>query len=1101
MNIRISGKLAALVAGILIGASQPAAAAISIAQVPLFIAAGVTPNVMILFDNSGSMDNVMWNPAFDPTATVPSWAPMIDHDCNTGTALRQAWTQADGNLGLSTLISANYRGTCAGSTNTAPTCPSNHVRGRNGLVTKCLRLPDPVGGNTRYNGKYLDWLFQNYGTPTTVLLPTTTDLRGGVIIPNRTRIDVARTVATNVVTANANLRIGLTRFNPPAADAGPGGRVIADCGVTTATLTTAISGLTASTNTPLAEAYYEVTRYFRGLPSQWNAGVTYTSPIQYRCQKNFVVVITDGFPTWDSVFPNNDPADTADAGRALPNWDGLAPTTTAAMFPDFPQYSDGTLTGSAATEGFSLYLDDLAKFGYDIDLRTTGNDLTGVSYNETGKFQQQNLVTYTIGLTVNNQMMADAAQYGNGVYYQANDEDQLTKALQAAFADIEARTSSASAVATNSTRFSSETFIFQARFATSNWAGELLAFPILSDGSIGTRAWNAADEIPDAADRAIYTYDPTAGAGSRGREFEWDELNSDQQDELDQDASGDDDDLGEERLAYLRGDRSDEAPSGAGFRTRSTATVLGDIVNSDPAFVAAQDFGFDKLPGSEGGSYKAFRSAKTSREAMVYVAANDGMLHAFRADDGVERFAYIPDAVIPQLRFLTDTSFNTSHRLLNDGGPRALDAYLGGSWKTILLGSLGGGGRGIYALDVTDPDDFDTGSIMWEFTSAQDSDLGVAIPQPTIARLNNGDWAAIVANGYNSGSGEAKLFILNLATGAIIREIGTGVSGDNGLSSPIPVDVDGDRIADYVYAGDLKGNLWKFDLTATSAGSWGVAFNVSGAPAPLWTACSSDPCTTSNRQPITARPEVGINPPAGFMVYFGTGRYFAVGDNSAASGGDNTFYAIRDRNDKQTATPTRPSGLRSKLVEQELIAEIEGAEFVNDLGTAPTADDVTFVSDIRVTSRKAILDDDDGWFFDLPSTGERQVSTPILRNGRIIFTTLIPSGDACSAGGTSWLMEMDALSGGRLSFSPFDLNEDGVFDQADFVTVILGGEEVRVPTSGIRSTEGIIKTPAIITLSRDRETKKASGSSGGIFGVDENAGDQRGRMSWREVEQ
>jgi type IV pilus assembly protein PilY1 len=280
-----------------------------------------------------------------------------------------------------------------------------------------------------------------------------------------------------------------------------------------------------------------------------------------------------------------------------------------------------------------------------------------------------------------------------------------------------------------------------------------------------------------------------------------------------------------------------------------------------------------------------------------------------------------------------------------------------------------------------------------------------------------------------------------------------------------------------------------------------VAFNDAGSPAPLWTACSSDPCTDGNRQPITARPEVGINPPAGFMVYFGTGRYFAVGDNSAATGGDNTFYAIRDPNDKQTATPERPSGLRSKLVEQELIAEIEGAEFVNDLGTAATSDDVTFVSDIRVTTRKPILDEDEGWFFDLPEVGERQVSTPILRNGRIIFTTLIPSGDACSAGGTSWLMEMDALSGGRLSFSPFDLNQDGVFDQEDFVTIMIGDEAVRVPTSGIRSTEGIIKTPAIITLSRDRETKKASGSSGGIFGVDENAGDQRGRMSWREVEQ
>lgn len=1102
IDARITGRLAALVAGLLIGLSQPAAAAISISQMPLFIAAGVTPNVMILFDNSGSMDNVMWASGFDPNADYPDWSPLIDHDCNNGTALREAWAATDGNLSLGTLVNANHRGTCSGSTNTAPTCPSNHVRGRSGLVTKCLRLPEPSGAATRYNGNYLNWLFQNYGTPTTIITPTATDLRFGQI-PSQTRLSSAKAVATSVVTSNSNLRIGLARFNTPGSpDQGPGGRVIENCGASTSALTTAINALTASTNTPIAETYYEITRYFRGMSSYWNSGVTYTSPIQYRCQKNFVIVITDGFPTWDSVFPTNDPQDVAITSAALPNWDGLAPASAAADFPNFPAYSDGFQpSGTQATEGFSLYLDDLAKFGFDIDLRTGGTDATGASFDETGRFKQQNLVTYTIGLTVNNQMMADAARYGDGTYYQANDEAQLTAALQAAFADIDARTSSASAVATNSTRLSSETFIFQARFTTTNWAGELLAYPILSDGSVGTVGWNAAQTIPAASSRSIFTYDPTASAGSRGRTFEWASLNATQQAALNRNVAGVTDTLGAQRLAYVRGSRADEAPAGAAFRARSVATVLGDIVNSDPVYVAAQDYGFDQLPGAEGSSYRAFRDSKANREPMVYVAANDGMLHAFQAKDGAEVFAYVPDPVLGQLRFLADTTFNASHRLLNDGSPRVLDARIGGVWRTILIGSLGGGGRGIYALDVTNPGSFGTSDILWEFTDAQDSAMGVAIPQPTIARLNNGQWAAIVANGYNSSGEKAQLFILNLATGAVIRRIDTGVATDNGLSSPIPVDVDGDRIADYVYAGDLKGNLWKFDLTSGNSADWAVAFtDGGGSPAPLWTACSSDPCTSSNRQPITARPEVGINPPQGFMVYFGTGRYFAVGDNNAATGGSNSFYAIRDRNDKQTASPERPSGLRSKLVEQELIAELTAVEFTKDLGTLSTSDDVTFEQDIRVTTRKSIADADDGWFFDLPTTGERQVSTPILRNGRIIFTTLIPSGDACSAGGTSWLMEMDALSGGRLSFSPFDLNEDGEFNVQDFITVTIDGEEVQVPASGIRSTEGIIKTPAIIVLDRDRETKKASGSSGGIFGVNENAGDQRGRMSWRQVD-
>lgn len=1095
MDGRMQGRLVALAAGLLIGMSQPAAAALSIAQMPLFIAAGVTPNVMILFDNSGSMDNIMWATAFDPKVNYPNWAPQIDHDCNAGTALQTAWLAADGNLQLGTLVNANYRGTCGGATNTAPTCPASHVRGRNGGVTKCLRLPEPRAAATRYNGKYLNFLFQNYGTPA----PATLDLRFGQI-PGQTRLQVAQNVTNAVITANSNLRIGLARFNTPGSpDQGPGGRVIQNCGASTSSLTTAVSGFTAATNTPIAEAYYEVTRYFRGLSSYWNAGVNYTSPIQYRCQKNFVVVVTDGFPTWDTVFPNNDPADVADAARALPNWDGLAPATSLATFPIFPQYSDGHGSATQATEAFSLYLDDVAKFGFDIDLRTGGTDLTGVSFDETGKFRQQNLITYVVGLAVDNQMMADAAQYGTGIYYNANDEAQLTAALQAAFADIEARTSSASAVATNSTRLSSETFIFQARFTTTNWAGELLAFPIQSDGAVGTLVWNAAQGIPAEADRKLYTYDPTAAAGSRGLTFEWGSLNAAQQAALNRDHTGTTDALGANRLAYARGSRADESPSGAGFRPRNVTTVLGDIVNSDPVFVAAQDYGFSLLPGAEGSSYRTFRDAKASREPMVYVAANDGFMHAFQASDGRELFAYMPDAVLGQLRFLAHASFNGSHRMLNDGSARVLDARIGGSWRTIVIGSLGAGGKAVYALDVTDPASFGTGDMMWEFSDAQDTDMGIAIPQPTIARLNNGDWAAIVANGYNSASGRAKLFIIDLATGSVIRKIDTGVGGENGLSSPIPVDVDGDRIADYVYAGDLQGNLWKFDLTSDSSASWDVAFDDSGTPAPLWTACSSDPCTAGNRQPITARPEVGLNPPAGFMVYFGTGRYFAVGDN-APTGGANTFYAVRDSSDKQTATPEPPSGLRSKLVRQEVIAELTGVEFVNDQGTAAAADDVTFTQDIRVTTKKPIVDADDGWYFDLPATGERQVSTPILRNGRIIFTTLIPSGDACSAGGTSWLMEMDALTGGRLSFSPFDLNEDGEFNVQDFITVEIDGEQVQIPASGIRSTEGIIKTPAIITLDRDRETKKASGSSGGIFGVNENAGDQRGRMSWRQLD-
>jgi type IV pilus assembly protein PilY1 len=371
---------------------------------------------------------------------------------------------------------------------------------------------------------------------------------------------------------------------------------------------------------------------------------------------------------------------------------------------------------------------------------------------------------------------------------------------------------------------------------------------------------------------------------------------------------------------------------------------------------------------------------------------------------------------------------------------------------------------------------------MWEFTDASDSNLGVTIPQATVARMYNDKWVAIVPNGYNSG-GNAELFILDLATGAKLAEIDTGVGGDNGLSSATPVDVDGDRITDYIYAGDLRGNMWKFDVTSSSESSWNVAFG----GVPLYTACSADPCTSTNRQPITARPEVGINPSGGFFVYFGTGRYFAVGDSGVGTGA-NTVYALRDKNDKGTSSSTLPTAGRSTLLRQEVLNEQ-----LKDFGL--------YQERVRVTTKNAISDSNDGWYMDLPTSGERMVSDPILRAGRLIFTTVLPSGDVCSAGGTSWLMEIDALSGSRLSASPFDLNRDRSFDVNDFVPLDPNDPDSElVPVSGIKSNQ-IITGPGIVTDSDDRiEYKFASGSNGTIDRFIENAGNQRGRQSWREIQ-
>ncbi len=1087
-------RMSAFFGGALLVMSQ-AGNAVTVAETPLFITTAVTPNVMLIVDNSGSMNSIIWADGYDSTTIYPDWSPirLVGGTCAGGTNFAEGWTSLTGSVTHATLVTSRYRGTCDGVAVTPVTCASPTIRGvsADGLTTKCVTLPDPVGaGATRYSGNYLNYLFETHAGGT--------DLTAGQI-PNDFRMNVAKNVATNVVDENDNLRLGLTAFNTDQ-----GGRVLQNCNTgNTAALNTSISGLSATTWTPLAEALYEVTRYFRGMDTYFpgtNGDITYTSPIQYRCQKNFAIVITDGYPTQDTDFPTNDPADTDIAGAALPNWDGLAPATDASMYPNFPAGSDGFQPGGVATdEGHTLYLDDIAKFAFDIDLMTGGNDDAGSSFDDL-RSPKQNLVTYTVGFAVANQMMADAATNGTGTYYQANNEAELTAALQTAFADIAARISSASSVATNTTRLAADTFIFQAKFSTSDWGGELLAFPIGANGAIGAlggdgvprlgarTGWNAAQELPDADDRNIYTYDPGANSGM---EFEWDELTSSQQDELNKDDDGIVDGLGELRVDYLRGDQSLETPAAEDFRPRST--LLGDIINSDPIYVGQQNFGLNLLPGAEGTSYKTYRksAAYTNRAAMVYVAANDGMLHGFSVDTGEELFAYVPDAVFPELTFLTDESYNSSHRLINDGSPWVVDAYLGGGWQSVLVGTLGGGGKGVYALNVSNPEDFDENDVLWEFTSADDSNMGVAIPRAAIGRMYNGDWVAIVANGYNSGGGgNAVLFILDLATGAKLKEIDTGVGGDNGLSNPFPVDVDGDRIVDYIYAGDLKGNLWKFDVTSSDSSDWEVAFG----GAPLYTACSADPCTSTNRQPITAPPEVGINPDGGYVVYFGTGRYFAVGDNSSG-GVANTIYAIRDKNEKDAATLVLPAAGRSNLQQQTVLDER-----VVDFGG--------FSENVRVTSANLITYAQDGWYLNLPAAGERAVSTPILRGGRLIFTTIVPSGDACSAGGESWLMEVNALSGARLKAAPIDLNRDRSFNKDDFVPLDPNDPASElVVVTGLRSKVGITKSPGIVVDgafeylftggSDDSDDDKCEGS---LCKEDGSVGLERGRQSWREIQ-
>ena len=1098
--------------------SGAVSAQLDIAQNPLFISTNTAPNVMLSIDNSGSMENIIWDTGFDPTFIYPNWGNggRVDLKDDSGFGFGGFWNAQStltrysfvycepppaGGTNTLTPLRVIINGSfddiffdqAGGSSATFFSIFEGYgIYGRrivNGVETEaCINVPQPLSLNTRYLGNYINYLFETYSTSgRNTSAPANT-------VPDQSRIEVARNVSSAIVGQNQNLRFGIATFNPPrdndgdgsVDDSGPGGSIIAECATRDAagvsSLQTTIAGIQPRTNTPLAETYYEITRYFRGLTSAYNPGVSYTSPQQFRCQRNFVISITDGFPTYDSTFPTT--GDTEPTVGQLPNYDGLAPATATSDFPaTFPAFSDGyqpndRFGSGEAEEGFTLYLDDVARFGQVIDTKTAGNDIAGGSYEE-AEFDPQNLTTYTVGIALDLRMLLDAAQAGDGLFFRADNEQQLLDSLNTAIQDILARTSSAASVATNSTRLSADTLVFQARFSSADWSGDLVARSINPDGSIGNVAWRAAAGIPAPNARKIYTFNRATNAVV---DFVFADLSAAQQAALNLDSNGVDDGGGAIRLALLRGNTL--VNPDARFRQRNS--LMGDVINSDPAFVGSQDFGFRQLPGTEGASYPAFVQSKKTRQRLVFVGANDGMFRGIDADTGEELFAYVPGDLFDggRLGRIVDADYTSRHQFYVDGSTRTVDAYLGGSWKSIVLGSTGAGGRAVFAVDAN-PTALNASSVLWEFSDADDDRLGSTIPIVTAARMANGRWAAIVGNGYNSRTNRARLFIIDLETGNVIRQLNTGAGSNtnpNGLSSAIPVDIDNDKITDFIYAGDLLGNMWKFDVRDASANNWHIEF--SGAP--LFTACSTDPCTASSRQPITTRPEVGLNPAGGVIVYFGTGKYFENSDNIVGANEPvQSFYGIFD--DDNTVAG------RDDLLEQTVIADTFSASFNatvritsnNDLGTSPP---------------------DEGWYIDLPVNGERQVAPPILRPGRIVFTTLIPDADPCGSGGTSFIMELDAVTGSRLTEeSPFDLNDDTNFDQQDFIQITNpDGTTELVAVSGKLSDVGIIKTPGVLqtddpNADNDYEFKYASGTSGGIEVLRESSGLDRGRLSWRQL--
>jgi len=614
-----------------------------------------------------------------------------------------------------------------------------------------------------------------------------------------------------------------------------------------------------------------------------------------------------------------------------------------------------------------------------------------------------------------------AAINSRGEFFNVANPTSLRDAFKSIIGRINAGQTTSGQLGTSSRRVQSGTLSFDLIFDPNTWSGSLRAFNVNADGSLAGLAWTSDTTFTSGAGRSIFSWDT---ATQLGESFAWGSYSNAEKFAL----FNNNQDL----FNYLAGDRSLEGPT---FRRR--AQLLGDSIGSDLVVGARSDLGYSVLAGTAGTTYKAHVALK---KPVAYFGSNDGMLHAFR-NNGNEAFAYIPSNLLPKLKDLATNPFVHAPRV---DGPIVLgDAYLNGAWRSILLGGLGGGGKSFFGLDVTNvatstSGTFGASNVMFELN---DVDIGYTFARPAIARQTNGDWVAIFGNGYGGASKTAVLIVKNLTSGTITKiDTNNGTVADpNGLSSPTVLATQIGK-AEGIYAGDYRGNLWKFAQNAS--GAWVIA----NAGQPIFVATAPD----GSRQPITAAPTLEAHPAGGVMVLFGTGKFFETQDRTDPK--VQTFYALRDRG--------VTIGTRAVLTAQTI-----------QVGNSASATKRVVSENVVDYSSKA------GWYLDLNSTeggvatGEKVVASAAILNDTVAFSTFVPSSTTCTGLGSGFLMGLGTFTG-RVTSPLYDDNGDGKADSGD----LLSGKAV----AGVRTASGSLVAPTAILVGL--QTPGSSGIPAGACG-------------------
>ena len=805
-------------------------------EVPLFIMQNSGgANLMILADNSFSMNTVIYHPAYDEDLL---WPGEFDNGATYFVA-KEGWFEPnDFDIGFA-------------------------------ADPKVYLVNSDNGEDGRYTGNYLNWLYYH----------ATDDQR--ISAPNTTRIQVLKAVLSSIIDRSDQLRIGITVFQKDD----DGGNMLGPIGKSHVALQSIISGITANAQTPTGESLETILDYF---------GHKTQSPIENECQFNFILLVTDGLPTMDLDVSSylhdadgdgNDPGDCASIGAPYDN-----------------------------SRDCSDHMDDVAYWLAHEDVNPKFDDV-------------QNVFTYVIGFHEDADLLRETADNGLGLYFEAKNAVELYASIEYALQDILRRISAGSAVAVVSTEHSNDNRLYRGKFMPVDWEGylECYALPCQEGDAC---VWEAGSLLRarNRGTRAIFT-----ALGKNMYLFKtsnarilWDEMGAANETEA------------IDLIAWGRGNPVD------GYRYRNEQ-VLGDIIHSTPVVIGTpSQYVLEE-------SYESFRQANEFRRKMIYVGANDGMVHGFDAETGNEHWAFVPEFALPKFAVMADSLY--CHTYSCDQTVTVKDVKIRGVWKTVMVAGGGEGSSSVFAMDITDPN---SPEVLWQADLPNGKKNHSEVEVVSIAGMP----VALVGSGLDSDNMEAYLYAYNLSTGNLLESIllsSDPIALRNKASRPAVADVNMDGQTDLVYVTDMLGNVYRIKFNDSySSSDWQITTLYEGS------------------QEIQADPVVAYGPNGEIYVYFGTGAYIEVPDMTSLN--NNSFLCVFDRHDGSTATMG------------DMVDQTSGIE---DIGSGS------------------------GWYVDLWNAESERVTTKaVVVAETVVFTSFAPVDDPCVAGGISWLYQMRYDDGG-----------------------------------------------------------------------------------------